>query len=99
MKNTVNILDLPVKKWMQWQLIMAEAINLGRSGVNIAYMTGILPIKKYGTQEVNSAESGRETRLGGLALNIFDEFSMTNPDVLTEFVGFTFTIRNRSLMP
>lgn len=45
-----------------------------RTYVNVAYMTGILPIKKYGTHS---------------ALNIFDEFSMTNPDVLTEFVGFT----------
>ena len=37
-------------------------------------MTGILPIKKYGTHS---------------ALNMFNEFSMTNPDVLAEFVGFT----------
>lgn len=45
-----------------------------RTYVNVAYMTGILPIKKYGTHS---------------ALNIFDEFSMTSPGVLTEFVGFT----------
>jgi hypothetical protein len=37
-------------------------------------MTGILPIKKYGTHS---------------ALNMFDEFSMTNPRALSEFVGFT----------
>lgn len=37
-------------------------------------MTGILPIKKYGTHS---------------ALNMFDEFSMTNPKQLAEFVGFT----------
>ena len=42
--------------------------------VTAAYMTGILPIKKYGTHS---------------ALNIFDEFSMTNPDVLAPYVGFT----------
>jgi len=42
--------------------------------VALAYMTGILPIKKYGTQS---------------ALNMFREFSMTNPRELTEFVGFT----------
>ena len=60
-----------------------------RSYVALAYMTGILPIKKYGSQEVNSAESGREPRLGGSALNMFDEFSMTNPKQLAEFVGFT----------
>jgi hypothetical protein len=37
-------------------------------------MTGILPVKKYGTQS---------------ALNMFNEFSMTNPRQLAEFVGFT----------
>lgn len=45
-----------------------------REYVYLAYMTGILPIKKYGTH---------------LALNMFNEFSMTNPDFLAEFVGFT----------
>ena len=44
--------------------------------VALAYMTGILPIKKYGTHS---------------ALNMFDEFSMTNPKQLAEFVGFTET--------
>ena len=42
--------------------------------IHLAYMTGILPIKKYGTHS---------------ALNMFDEFSMTNPKQLAEFVGFT----------
>ena len=42
--------------------------------IHLAYMTGILPIKKYGTHS---------------ALNMFSEFSMTNPRQLTEFVGFT----------
>lgn len=42
--------------------------------VALAYMTGILPIKKYGTHS---------------ALNMFQEFSMTNPGVLAEYVGFT----------
>jgi hypothetical protein len=42
--------------------------------VALAYMTGILPIKKYGTHS---------------ALNMFNEFSMTNPEELAEFVGFT----------
>jgi hypothetical protein len=45
-----------------------------KSYVGLAYMTGILPIKKYGTHS---------------ALNMFDEFSMTNPRELAEFVGFT----------
>ena len=42
--------------------------------VALAYMTGILPIKKYGTHS---------------ALNMFDEFSMANPGPLAEFAGFT----------
>ena len=42
--------------------------------VALAYMTGILPIKKYGTHS---------------ALNMFREFSMTDPREMAEFVGFT----------
>jgi len=42
--------------------------------IYLAYMTGILPIKKYGTHS---------------ALNMFTEYSMINPDVLAEYVGFT----------
>lgn len=42
--------------------------------IALCYMTGILPIKKYGTHS---------------ALNMFDEFSMTFQGVLAEYVGFT----------
>ncbi|MGN0485034.1 MAG: AAA family ATPase [Lachnospiraceae bacterium] len=42
--------------------------------VSLAYMTGILPIKKYGTHS---------------ALNMFDEYSMTDPGAYAEFIGFT----------
>ncbi len=42
--------------------------------IAMAYMTGILPIRKYGTQS---------------ALNMFDEFSMIDPGPLAEYVGFT----------
>jgi hypothetical protein len=42
--------------------------------VHLAYMTGILPIKKYGTHS---------------ALNMFTEHSMANHLRLAEFVGFT----------
>ena len=45
-----------------------------RSCIYLAYMTGILPIKKYGTHS---------------ALNMFDEFSMIDPGPLAEYVGFT----------
>lgn len=40
----------------------------------LVYMTGILPIKKYGEQS---------------ALNMFDEYSMTNAEPIEEFTGFT----------
>ncbi len=42
--------------------------------IKLAYLTGILPIKKYGTES---------------ALNNFDEFTMLEADVLAEYVGFT----------
>lgn len=42
--------------------------------VALAYMIGILPIKKYGEHS---------------ALNMFDEYSMTNQRELAEFTGFT----------
>lgn len=42
--------------------------------VGLAYMTGILPIKKYGTHS---------------ALNMFWEYSMTEPGDFAEFFGFT----------
>lgn len=45
-----------------------------KSYVALAYMTGILPIKKYGTHS---------------ALNMFTEYSMTDPGNLAEFFGFT----------
>jgi hypothetical protein len=42
--------------------------------VGLAYMTGILPIKKYGTHS---------------ALNMFSEYSMMNPGEYAECAGFT----------
>ena len=42
--------------------------------VSLCYMTGILPIKKYGTHS---------------ALNMFDEISMVDPELLPEYMGFT----------
>lgn len=46
----------------------------GQDCIDLVYMTGILPIKKYGTHS---------------ALNIFTEYSMINADEMSEFVGFT----------
>ena len=42
--------------------------------VSLAYMTGILPIKKYGSHS---------------ALNMFTEYSMTSPGNMAEYFGFT----------
>jgi hypothetical protein len=42
--------------------------------IEAAYMTGILPIKKYGTQS---------------ALTDFDEYTMLQPEPLEQYVGFT----------
>ena len=42
--------------------------------IALAYMTGILPIKKYKTQS---------------ALNNFDEYTMLDPDFLAPYIGFT----------
>lgn len=42
--------------------------------VKLAYLTGILPIKKYDNES---------------ALNNFYEFTMTNPQMLAEYIGFT----------
>ena len=42
--------------------------------IEMCYMTGILPIKKYGTHS---------------ALNMFDEISMTQPKPLANYMGFT----------
>ena len=41
--------------------------------IALAYMTGILPVKKYGTHS---------------ALNMFIEYSMTDPGNMAEYFGF-----------
>ena len=46
----------------------------GAEYVELAYMTGILPVKKYGEHS---------------AINIFKEFSMLNPGPFAEYFGFT----------
>lgn len=46
----------------------------GRAYVDACYMTGILPIRKYGKHS---------------ALNLFREYSMTKPKRLAQYVGFS----------
>lgn len=48
--------------------------SIAEECIHLAYITGILPIKKYGTES---------------ALNNFDEYTMINPKGLTRYVGFT----------
>ena len=62
------------KDWQEMYLDFLRAWLKDKSYVALAYMTGILPIKKYGTHS---------------ALNMFTEFSMTNAGPLAPFVGFT----------
>lgn len=58
------------------RLLRALFKDSGRTDkvIEAAYMTGILPIKKYGTQS---------------AMTDFQEFNMLNPEPLEEYAGFT----------
>ena len=59
-----------IKNYLEWlKLLMKD-----KSYVSLAYMTGILPIKKYGSHS---------------ALNMFDEYSMTEPSEYATYIGFT----------
>ncbi len=60
--------------WQNKYLDFLRAWLKDKAYVGLAYMTGILPIKKYGTHS---------------ALNMFSEFSMTDAGPLAEYVGFT----------
>lgn len=55
-------------------LIFLRGLLKNQSYAALVYMTGILPIKKYGKHS---------------ALNMFDEYSMTNAEPIEEFTGFT----------
>lgn len=62
------------KETQKVYLDFLRALLKDRAYVRLAYMTGILPVKKYGTHS---------------ALNMFDEYSMMNPGMLAQYVGFT----------
>jgi hypothetical protein len=62
------------KKAQKEYLDFLKGLWKGQRCVKLVYMTGILPIKKYGTHS---------------ALNLFEEYSMTEPFPLEQFVGFT----------
>lgn len=62
------------KKAQEKYLDFLRDLMKDKSYIHLAYITGILPIKKYGTHS---------------ALNMFDEFTMINPGPLASYVGFT----------
>ena len=59
-----------LKQYLEW----LKAIFKDKPYVGLAYMTGILPVKKYGSHS---------------ALNMFTEYSMTEPLNLGQYIGFT----------
>ena len=90
MRTLQDIYNKTKRPFVEWDCIFREYITdkkaqekyldflrdllKDKGYVALAYMTGILPIKKYGTHS---------------ALNMFDEFSMIDPGPLAEYVGFT----------
>lgn len=62
------------KKAQEKYLDFLRDLLKDKACIYLTYMTGILPIKKYGTHS---------------ALNMFDEFSMIDPGPLACYVGFT----------
>ena len=62
------------KDWQEKYLDFLRSWLKDKPFIGLAYMTGILPIKKFGTHS---------------ALNMFNEFSMTNPCELAPYVVFT----------
>ena len=59
-----------LKQYLEW----LKTIFKDKPYVGLAYMTGILPVKKYGSHS---------------ALNMFTEYSMTEPLNLGQYIGFT----------
>ena len=66
----LHIADLHLGKQMNDLTLLKDQEYVG-----LVYMTGILPIKKYGTHS---------------ALNMFTEYSMTSPGELAEFFGVNY---------
>ncbi|MCR5608217.1 MAG: ATP-binding protein [Lachnospiraceae bacterium] len=70
-------LDKNNKKAQEEYLIFLRSLFKGQAAENVvafAYITGILPIKKYG---------------GESALNNFEEFTMVSPANMVDYIGFT----------
>lgn len=67
--------DISEKDW-QLYLDFLRGWFKDKPYISLAYLTGILPIKKYGTHS---------------ALNMFTEYSMTSPKRMASYMGFTET--------
>lgn len=61
------------EEWVMFLRRLFKNASFTAEGVAAAYMTGILPIKRYGTQS---------------ALSDFREFTMLNPGEYVRFIGF-----------
>ena len=73
--NCSKLTDLTaLTNWQKKYLDFLRAWLKDKDYVALAYMTGILPIKKYGSHS---------------ALNMFTEYSMTDPGDMAEYFGFT----------
>jgi hypothetical protein len=66
--------QLEVQKEQELYLNLLRGLLKDNPAIALAYMTGILPIKKYGTHS---------------ALNMFREISMTRARQFSEYMGFT----------
>ncbi|MBQ9275600.1 MAG: AAA family ATPase, partial [Succinivibrio sp.] len=62
--------DADIKTYLDF----LEGLFKGKSYIALAYLTGILPIKKYGKHS---------------AINMFDEYSVTEPGDFAPYLGFT----------
>ena len=61
-------------RWVRFLRMLFKNASFTPEAVAAAYMTGILPIKKYGTQS---------------ALSDFREYTMLDPSIYAPYVGFT----------
>jgi len=72
--------DCVMREHQESEILQKQYLNFLRDllkdqpYVALAYMTGILPVKKYGEHS---------------ALNMFTEYSMTDQDILEKYTGFT----------
>ncbi len=72
--NQYDMIKINMQTFLSAAVSVEAMLERLQKYVALAYMTGILPIKKYGSHS---------------ALNMFSEYSMTEPVNLAAFFGFT----------